>query len=248
MNWNADLYTQKHAFVFHYGTGLIDLLAPQPGERIIDVGCGTGELTRQLADRGASVVGIDAAEPMIAKARMQFPDLDLRVADITTVELPERFDAIFSNAVLHWVTDYDPAIRQMKKHLKPGGRLVAEFGGQNNVKQITDEVLRQLQKRGYTQDIDWWYFPSVGEYASALERHGFRVQLAQHYDRDTLLDDPNSGLMDWLDQFGLYFFRDVLPADKTAVLEATQAALRPVLFRDGRWYADYKRLRVVATV
>lgn len=246
MNWNADLYTDKHAFVFQYGTGLIDLLNPQPGEQILDVGCGTGELTQQIAERGASVMGIDAAESMIARAAEQFPALDFRVADITTVELPERFDAIFSNAVLHWVTDYEAAIRQMKKHLKPGGRLVVEFGGKDNVKQITDEVLRQLQKRGYPRAPFWWYFPSVGEYTTVLERHGFRVELAQHYDRDTLLNDPDTGLTDWLEQFGAYFFEGVSPADKADILDATQTALRPSLLRNGRWYADYKRLRVVA--
>ncbi len=153
MNWNAELYTNKHAFVFQYGTGLIDLLNPRPGERILDAGCGTGELTQQIAERGVSVMGLDAAGPMIAKATEQFPSLPFQVADITTVDLPERFDAIFSNAVLHWVTDYEAAIRQLKKHLKPGGRLVVEFGGKDNVKQITDTVLHELQKRGYARAL-----------------------------------------------------------------------------------------------
>ena len=246
MNWNADAYTQKHAFVFQYGAGLVDLLNPQPDELILDVGCGTGELTRQIASRGASVVGIDAAEAMVVKAREQFPTLDFRVADITTLDLPGRFDAIFSNAVLHWVTDYEAALHRLKTHLKPGGRLVIEFGGAGNVQQITNEVLHQLASRGYPRTADWWYFPSVGQYTSALEQHGFHVQLAQHYDRDTLLADPEHGLTDWLEQFGTYFFTGVRAADKVAVLEATQTALRPALFRNGNWYADYKRLRVVA--
>jgi trans-aconitate methyltransferase len=246
MEWNADLYTEKHAFVFQYGAGLIDLLAPQSGELILDLGCGSGELTQQIADRGATVVGLDASESMIAKAHQQFPALDFRLADATTFELPERFDAVFSNAVLHWVTDFEAAIRQIKKHLKPGGRFVAEFGGKDNVKQITDEVIHQLHKRGYNLAVSWWYFPSIGEYTSVLEKYGFRVMLAQHYDRDTLLNDPDKGIIDWIEQFGNNFFKGVNPDDKTAILGDTQAALKSTLFRDGRWYADYKRLRIVA--
>ncbi|GAB3932345.1 methyltransferase domain-containing protein [Larkinella terrae] len=247
MDWNADLYTEKHAFVFQYGAGLIDLLAPQPGEHILDLGCGSGELTQQIADRGAVVLGLDASEPMIAKARQQFPALDFRLGDATDFELSERFDAVFSNAVLHWITDFEAAIRQIRKHLKPGGRFVAEFGGKGNVKQITDEVARQLQKRGYPLPVSWWYFPSVGEYTSVLEKHGFRVTLAQHYDRDTVLNDPERGIIDWIEQFGSNFFPGVDPADQASILEDTQTALQPTLFRNGRWYADYKRLRVVAT-
>ncbi|MFD1143798.1 class I SAM-dependent methyltransferase [Larkinella insperata] len=246
MQWNADLYTEKHAFVFQYGAGLIDVLNPQPGEVILDLGCGSGELTRQIADRGATVMGLDASEPMLLKARQQFPDLNFQLADATRFQLPHRFDAIFSNATLHWITDSEAVVRQMHGHLKPGGRLVAEFGGKGNVQQITDEVIRQLGQRGYNQTVSWWYFPSVGEYASVLEKHGFRVQLAQHYDRDTLLDDPENGLIDWIEQFGPNFFEGVSATDRAAVLEATRAALKPVLFRDGRWYADYKRLRVIA--
>lgn len=247
MDWNADLYTEKHAFVFQYGTGLIDLLAPKPGESILDLGCGSGELTQQIADRGATVIGLDASESMIAKARQQFPALDFRLGDATNFELPQRFDAVFSNAVLHWVTDFEAAIGQIKKHLKSGGRFVAEFGGKDNVKQITDEVARQLQKRGYSLPVFGWYFPSVGAYASVLEKHGFRVNLAQHYDRDTVLNDPKTGIIDWIEQFGGNFFPHVDPTEKASVLADTQTALKATLFREGRWFADYKRLRIVAT-
>ena len=246
MNWNAELYTKKHAFVFAYGSDLLELLNPQPGERILDLGCGSGELTRQLADRGAMVVGLDASASMLDKARQQFPELDFRLGDATTFALPDRFDVIFSNAVLHWVTDYDRAADCMNHHLKPGGRLVAELGGQDNVGQIVDAVNRQLRQRGYEPGPSWWYFPSVGEYASVLEKHGFRVRLAQHFDRPTRLDDPDTGLTDWIEQFGPNFFAGVTDADKVAVLTAVNAELRPVLFRDGHWFADYKRLRVVA--
>ena len=247
MQWNADSYTQKHAFVFEYGAGLVEVLAPQPGERVLDLGCGSGELTQEIARRGAAVVGLDASPEMLARAREQFPELDFRLGDAATFELPERFDAVFSNATLHWVTAAEAALGQLYRHLKPGGRLVAELGGQGNVGQIVAAVLRQLHGRGYAEAAaHWWYFPSVGEYAALLEKQGFRVRLAQHFDRETALADPESGLTDWMAQFGDQFFAGVRPADKAAVLAAVNAELRPVLFRDGQWRADYKRLRIVA--
>ncbi|WP_022823118.1 class I SAM-dependent methyltransferase [Hymenobacter norwichensis] len=247
MQWNADSYVQKHAFVFQYGTGLVDLLAPKPNESILDLGCGSGELTQEIASHGATVMGLDASAAMIAKAQQQFPALDFRIADATDFELPERFDAVFSNAVLHWVPEASAVIQQIHRHLKPSGRLVAEFGGQDNVGQIVTALLRHLHESGYKQaQANWWYFPSVGEYASLLEKYGFRVRLAQHYDRNTILADPEHGLTDWIEQFGDNFFTGVSATDKATVLAAVNGELRPVLFQDGQWVADYKRLRVVA--
>lgn len=245
MNWDSESYTQKHAFVFQYGEGLLELLNPQPGERILDLGCGSGELTQRIADRGAEVIGIDSSAVMLAKAQTQFPHLELHQMNAADFSFPEPFDAIFSNAVLHWVTDYDGAVRQMARALKPGSRLVIELGGKDNVALIVEAVARRLGERGYTFP-PFWFFPSIGEYTPVLERHGFAVRLAQHYDRDTLLSDPQTGLTDWIEQFGPYFFEGVTPADKATILEQVNADLRPILFRDGRWYADYKRLRVVA--
>lgn len=247
MQWNADSYTQKHAFVFQYGAGLVDVLAPVPGELVLDLGCGSGELTQEIAGRGAAVVGLDASAEMLAKARQQFPGLDFRLGDAASFELPERFDAVFSNATLHWVPAAEAAIRQMHRHLKPGGRLVIEMGGEGNVDRIVAAVLRQLQQRGHgLARAGWWYFPSVGEYAALLEKQGFRVRLAQHFDRETALASPETGLTDWITQFGGHFFTGVSAADQAAVLAAVDAELRPALFRDGQWFADYKRLRIVA--
>ncbi|WP_236705033.1 class I SAM-dependent methyltransferase [Hymenobacter sp. AT01-02] len=171
MQWNANSYTQKHAFVFHYGAGLVDVLAPQPGEVVLDLGCGSGELTQEIASRGAAVVGLDASATMLTKAQQQFPGLDFQLADATSFELPSRFDAVFSNAVLHWVPQAAAVIRHVHHHLKPGGRFVAEFGGQGNVGRIVQTLLAQLHRHGYPQaQADWWYFPTVGEYTALLEQ------------------------------------------------------------------------------
>ncbi|MBD2754195.1 class I SAM-dependent methyltransferase [Spirosoma validum] len=245
MNWNTDLYTQKHSFVYQYGEGLLELLNPRPHERILDLGCGSGELTQRIAESGAQVIGIDSSATMLNKAQAQFPTLTVHQMDATNFSFDDPFDAIFSNAVLHWVPDYEATVRQMAKALKPGGRLVLEFGGKNNVATIVNAVARQLEKFGYSF-TPFWFFPSIGEYTPVLEQYGFKVRLAQHYDRDTLLNDPETGLADWIEQFGPYFFKNVASADKAAILEAINDDLRPALFRDGRWYADYKRIRIVA--
>ena len=135
--WNPQLYTQKHHFVYQYGEALVKLLNPQPGERILDVGCGTGELTNQISQSGAEVVGIDSSKELIVAAQQQFPGLTFLHRDATQLLDTEQYDALFSNAVLHWIKDQDTVTPRMFRALKPGGRLVAEFGGQGNVQTIT---------------------------------------------------------------------------------------------------------------
>ncbi|SDL65830.1 Trans-aconitate methyltransferase [Catalinimonas alkaloidigena] len=246
--WQPHLYNDKHAFVYHYGESLIDLLAPQPGERVLDLGCGSGQLTAQLAERGCEVVGIDSSADMIADAQAKFPHLRFLVADAANFQLAPKFDAIFSNAVLHWVTDYQNAIRCLWENLRPGGRIVVEFGGKGNVQTIVDQLRKSLAARGYAQQaaLQQWYFPSIGEYTPLLEQQGFRVTLAQHYDRPTELADEEKGIQDWLSMFGIGFFRGVSPEDQEAIKAEVQEAVKPLCFQNGKWYADYKRLRIQA--
>src|SRR5688572_11002406 len=130
--WSPQLYEGQHSFVWKYGADLLPLLAPQPGERIIDLGCGTGRLTAQIAESGAEVIGVDRSPEMIGQARQNFPKLRFLLADIASFESPEPADAVFSNAALHWVTDAEAAARNVARSLRPGGRFVAEFGGKRN--------------------------------------------------------------------------------------------------------------------
>lgn len=248
MNWNAATYAQGHAFVFTHGQGLLELLAPQPGELVLDVGCGSGELTKQVAEAGAVVVGIDSSPDMIAYARQQFPELDFRLGDARNLVLPERFDAIFSNAALHWMPEAVAVAAQLHQQLKPGGRLVAELGGHGNVAQLTAATLRQLHQRGHrqVQAAHWWYFPALGEYATLLEQQGFRVRLAWHFDRPTPLGAGQAGLHNWLKQFGELFFAGLTAAEQAEVMGAVETELHPTLWQQDHWVADYKRLRIVA--
>ncbi|HVI45973.1 MAG TPA: methyltransferase domain-containing protein [Chitinophaga sp.] len=244
--WNAVLYKEKHSFVFEYGNSLIDWLKPQTGEVILDLGCGTGELTAQLAESGAQVTGVDASAEMVASATEHYPQVSFEVADATTFALPQQYDAIFSNATLHWVREKEKAIERMHVHLKPGGRLVAEFGGKGNVQHITSAVKRAMQQRGYDCP-DVWYFPSPAEYATLLEKAGFRIDRIHFFDRPTKLEDPTTGISTWLNMFGHLFFINIPENDRTSIIEQVQQELTPVLTKeDGNLYADYVRLRVSA--
>lgn len=246
--WNATLYSEKYSFVYEYGASLIDLLNPQKAEHILDIGCGSGELTQKLADTGAQVTGIDRSEEMIWEARRKYPDLDFHVMDASKLSFTEKFDALFSNATLHWVLDSEGAAKSMYKALKKGGRLVAEFGGKGNVQTIARALRNCLEKHGYGEQAktELWYFPSVGEYASLLERHGFHITLAQQFDRPTELKDAEHGIEDWLEMFAQSFFIGIQGDQRSELIKEVQQQVAPQLFHDGKWYADYKRLRIVA--
>ncbi len=247
-DWNAGLYDDKHAFVFKYGEDLVRLLAPQTGERILDVGCGTGYLTHLIAEAGAEVTGIDSAASMIEKAKTDYPAVEFKVGDITSFESARGFDAVFSNAVLHWVLNKEAAASRIYAALKKGGRLVLEMGGKDNVKSVVDALRNNLAKRGYAKGaaLVLWYFPSVGEHTSLLESVGFRVLYAAHFSRETELKDRGTGITDWIRMFGQPFLSGIPEAEVAAICAEVQEELEPTHFRDGKWYADYKRLRIVA--
>ena len=247
--WDAALYDNKHSFVWKYGAGVLELLMPQPGERILDLGCGTGHLTAQIAAAGAEVIGIDKSAAMLEEARKQYPDLRFEQADATDFAFDAPFDAIFSNAVLHWVLDAERAVACIARALKPGGRFVAEFGGKGNMKPLIDVVSQALEALGYRQNgaASFWYFPSVGEYATLLEQQGLEVASAQLFDRPTPLEGGEEGLRIWLKMFGSPFFLGMPTAQQDMVVQQVEAQLRPIYYREGIWIAPYRRLRVVAS-
>lgn len=249
MKWNADLYDNKHAFVAQYGESVLELLHVQPGERILDLGCGTGDLAVQIQDRGAEVTGIDASAEMIGKARIKYPSVSFSVADATRFHFDEPFDAVFTNATLHWIKNADAVIQHVYDTLKPGGRFAGEFGGKGNMQQMIAATAAVLQKHGYIkagEDINPWYFPSVGEYAVKLENHGFRVTYMLHFDRPTALQDGREGVTRWLNMFGPSFFEGIPTNELPQILDEITDLLPPGYEKDGTWYADYKRLRFVA--
>jgi len=243
--WSADDYDGGHAFVFEYGAGVVDLLDPEPDERVLDLGCGTGHLTASIAESGASVVGLDADREMVAEAARTYPDLRFVRGDARRFAFAEPFDAVFSNAALHWIHEQDAVLDSVADALRPGGRFVAELGGTGNVAAIVGAVRDATAERGY-EVSNPWHFPSVGEYASLLESHGFEVRYATLFDRPTELDDGEDGLSGWLGMFGDGLLGPVPEDERDDVIGAAEDRLRDELFADGTWTADYRRLRVIA--
>lgn len=248
MKWNADLYDDKHFFVFQYGENVLGLLDVKSGEHILDLGCGTGYLTADIQKQGGIVTGIDASAEMIKKARDTYHDVDFFVADATGFHFDDPFDGVFSNATLHWIKDADAAIKCVYETLKPGGRFVAEMGGKGNMQQMVAATKQVLAKYGYDKvnKNNPWYFPSSAEYAGKLETQGFRVTYMAHFDRKTLLQDGRQGVAKWLNMFGPSFFTEV-PADELPdILNEIIDLLEPHYNDKGQWYADYVRLRFIA--
>jgi trans-aconitate methyltransferase len=245
MKWDSERYLNRHGFIIERGRALLDLLAPQAGERILDLGCGTGDITQTIAESGAQVVGVDASVEMIAAARSRFPALDFRVEDAAALPFEAEFDAVFSHAVLHWVKRADDAIRGMRCTLRPGGRLIAEFGGQGNCAALEAAFADVLARHSGREYISPWFFPSLADYASRLETNGFTVLAAWHFDLPTPLQGED-GLRQWLLQFLPQQLDGLDATIREAMLAEMETALRPTLWRDGAWQADYRRLRVVA--
>ncbi len=247
-SWNSALYETNHAFVWQYGESLLDLLAPKAGERILDLGCGTGQLTEKIARSGAFVQGIDSSLSMVSTAKANYPHISFAVADARDFQVEDPLDAVFSNAVLHWVKQPDAAIDCVEKALRPGGRFVAEFGGKGNVGAIARALLSVLSEIGSSEPetLNPWYFPSIGEYALLLEKQGFDVSYAVLFDRPTLLDGGSAGMVNWIEMFAGGFLSGLSDAVRARAILAVEERLRPTLYRDGHWIADYRRIRVVA--
>lgn len=243
--WDAALYDSSHAFVWKHGAALLEVLAPRPGERILDLGCGTGHLTAQMAAAGAQVVGIDSAPSMIEQARRLHPLLRFELADARHFAFPEPFDAVFSNAVLHWIPEPDQVAACVAAALKPGGRFVAEFGGRGNVRLLVAGLEETARRVLGAAPGSPWYFPGVAEYASVLERHNLEVTYAALFDRPTPLEG-DAGLRHWVAMFGQHWLSRISPGQVEHFLQQLEDRLRPALHRAEGWYADYRRLRILA--
>jgi SAM-dependent methyltransferase len=246
--WNSDLYQSSHSYVWQYGRDLLALLDAKPSERILDVGCGTGQLTAEVAERGAEVVGVDASPDMIAGARKNHPDLRFEVADATSLPFAESFDAVLSNAALHWVRDQSAAIASISKALKPGGRFVFEMGGRGNLHDALEAGCAALRSLGVAAPEGRipWYFPTIGQYAALLESRGFELRFAALFDRPTALTDSENGLASWIKMFGNFALSGVPVERHVELIRQWEQFGRAKLYRDGEWTIDYRRLRMVA--
>jgi trans-aconitate methyltransferase len=240
--WDPAQYAEHARFVFDLGMPVVELLAPKPGERILDLGCGDGALTLKLARLGCAVVGVDASPEMVAAAKSL--GLTVQVMDGQTLPFINEFDAVFSNAALHWMKQPKAVIAGVWRALNPGGRFVAEFGGYGNVATIIAAIESALASRGMTVASPW-FFPRPEEYRDLLEVIGFEVNTIVLIPRPTPLPGDMSG---WLETFAQPYTAALPTNQIRGFISEVVEDLRPMLCdADGKWHADYVRLRFFAT-
>lgn len=246
--WAASAYDRGAGYVSRLGEGVVDLLDPQPGERVLDLGCGTGDLSWEISSRGAEVLGVDVSPEMISRAAGKYPRLRFEIADACNLELdplaPGSFDAVFSNAALHWIKEASRVVRAVHCVLCPGGRFVAELGGRGNVRTIERAIEETLAERGLPAGRNPWYFPSLAEYAGLLEQGGFEVEYAVLFDRPTPLGEDGFG--GWLEVFAGSFFEGLSVAEREEVIGCVVERVQPELYGERGPLVDHRRLRVVA--
>ena len=242
-SWTPEGYARNAGFVAALGEPVVTLLAPRPGERILDVGCGDGVLTAKLAAIGADVVGIDASPELVKAA--QDRGLDARLLDAHSMAFEQEFDAVFSNAALHWMADPARVVANVFRGLRPGGRFVGEFGGKGNVRLITEALLAALARRGVDGRRAFpWYFPDAEDFSGLLRRSGFTIERMELFERPTPLPTAIEG---WLATFGGPFLGRIAEAERPGLVTEVVGDLAPRLRdADGVWRADYVRLRFAA--
>jgi len=241
--WNPGSYARNARFVSDLGEAPLRLLDPKPGELILDLGCGDGALTEKIAATGAYVIAADASSPQIEGARKR--GLAAIVMNGYQLGFKQCFDAVFTNAALHWMKQPENVVAGVWRCLKPGGRFVGEFGGKGNVETIRSELHAGLRRRGIDPwSVDPWYFPSPEEYSQLLAAAGFAVGYIEAIPRPTRLPGD---IVAWLEVFAQPFTRSVDESERKSFVNEVRAELAPLLCdSDGAWLADYVRLRFSA--
>jgi trans-aconitate methyltransferase len=240
-DWDPARYATSARFVSELGMPVLELLGPRPGERVLDLGCGDGALTTRLEHSGCKVVAVDASSAMVEAARAR--GLDVRLLDGQALTFDAEFDAVFSNAALHWMPDAVRVATGVFRALKPGGRFVGEFGGRGNVATIVAAVAQALGARGREMPSPW-YFPSSAEYRAVLEAQGFAIDSIASFPRPTPLPGD---VGEWIETLAQPFLRGLAESERQTLLRDLVATLRKDLCdAQGRWVVDYVRLRFAA--
>lgn len=241
-SWSPEAYAKGAGFVSSYGTDILGALSPKPGEHILDLGCGDGTLALEIERSGARVTGVDVSEAFVEAARAK--GVTAHHACAHALPFESAFDAVFSNAALHWMLKPQAVIEGVKRALRPGGRFVGEFGGHGNVASIVTALNATADSHGIARSLaNPWFFPTPERYRAMLEASGFKVEAIALIPRPTPLPGP---LRDWLMIFRAPFF-EAAGSRAADLLEHVETLLAPSLRDDeGRWTADYVRLRFIA--
>ena len=245
MEWNSSLYDNKHDFVTEYGKGLLEFIPKNNEQTILDLGCGTGTLTAQLADLCSKVVGVDSSQNMIDKAKKQFENIEFSVCDALALPFDEEFDVVFSNAVFHWINDHNALLKNIHKALKPQGLLVCEFGANGNIATIENAFIKVCQRSGYGYTPKF-NFPTVEIFGGMLEKNGFVIDKIYDFDRPTVFKDGEQGLTNFLKQFFASELAVMPEHIQSLIFDEVAELTKGTLWNGKEWVADYRRLRVIA--
>lgn len=238
--WDPLQYNNVADFVAKLGEPLIDLLEPKSTDRILDLGCGDGSLSEKLMPLCSQLIGIDASEQMIAAAKVK--GLTAFVKDAHNLNYKLEFDAVFSNAALHWMTQPQKVIKNIHQALKPKGVFVAEFGGFGNSNTIVKALVEELNNEKIAFQNPW-YFPTAQAYGTLLSTNGFEISYIELFDRFTPLNGP---IQDWIRAFGQSFFKNTTNAQQHMILDKVASSVKDTLLVNGTWHVDYVRLRLKA--
>ncbi|EOH92370.1 hypothetical protein UAW_03035 [Enterococcus haemoperoxidus ATCC BAA-382] len=245
MEWDAKKYNTTHDFVFKYGAGLLELL-PKESKKVLDIGCGTGALTSQIAELGHEVTGIDQSLNMINQAKESYSDLSFLQEDILNPsDQIGQYDVAFSNAVFHWIPDQELLLKNISEHLNVNGQLICEFGAVGNVQSLREAFGRELNALGVPFE-EPFCFTSAEDYRILLEKNHFEVLEILEYERPTLLKGGKDGLRQWMEQFYSVELGELSEDQKEEVLENMERDLKSWLWKKDHWEADYRRLRIKA--
>lgn len=247
MEWNSTLYDKKHDFVAEYGRGLLEFIPQNSKQSILDLGCGTGILTAQLADLCSKIVGVDSSLSMIGKAKEKFCNIDFRVCDALALPFEQEFDVVFSNAVFHWISDHNLLLKNIHNVLKPKGLLICEFGAKGNIAAIENTFVKSLSDFGYSYEPKF-NFSTAEDFGKLLENNSFTIDKIYDYDRLTVLKDNKQGLSNWIKQFFASDLAAIPQKDQIGIFERIEESLKDILWNGNEWVADYRRLRVIAHI
>lgn len=240
---DPDVVAMRQRFVTEFGMPVLELMNPQPGERILDVGCGFGSICEKLTERGCTAVGIDISSTMV-KAATQL-GVDARVMNAENLTFNEEFDGVYSNSALHWMRHLNRVADGVMRALKPGGRFVGELGGKGSISSIIAAIREVMDTHGIEMEsVQSWYFPSLSEFSAVLEKAGFTIQSMEQIDRPTILPGD---IRDWIKMFGRHYLDSWDSSERDKFLDAVKVIGEKTMVNEkGEWVADYRRMRFVA--
>jgi len=245
--WDTDDYTKNFDFVYKYGEDIIKLIDAEKGSFVVDLGCGNGALSEKILKKGYRVLGIDASENMIKKAKKFYPSMDFKIDDALSFNLSEKADVIFSNAMIHWIDEENQEvfIKNLSNQMRLGGQFICEFGGKDCAETIHFALENNFAKRGFCYPRTF-YFPTIGEYAPILEKFGLRVEYASLFQRPTE-QKGEYGLENWINMFLKKPFEDMERDVRNDIIRNTVSELKSSkLYVENKWFIDYVRIRIKA--